>query len=191
MPRITLPTPESYTPEQQRIHTEVVAGRGRLFGPYRAALLRPELAERWHRLSMLFGEGGRVPRRLRELALLVCARFWNAKVEWWAHAPIALKEGVSMEVIEAMRTGDRPKFTVTDEQAVYDFCTEMLEHHNISQPTYDRALDILDPVGIVELGMALGHYTMAAFTLIAHEIPIPDQNMEPYQVLPEIHAPNT
>ena len=185
MPRIELPTLETYTPEQRRVHNEVVSERGRLFGPYRAAILRPELAERWHLLSSLFNNEGSVPRRLRELALLVCARFWNSKVEWWAHAPIALKEGIDEQVIEALRTGQRPKFNQADEQMVYEFCTEMLERHVISQGTYDRVLALLGPIGTVELGMALGHYTMAAFTLIAHEIPLPEENVPALQMLPD------
>jgi 4-carboxymuconolactone decarboxylase len=54
MPRISLPSPETMTPEQRRVHDQIVSGpRGKIVGPLRAALHNPELAERWQALGAL------------------------------------------------------------------------------------------------------------------------------------------
>ena len=36
-----------------------------------------------------------VPRRLNEFAILIQARLWTSQVEWLAHYPLAIKEGIS------------------------------------------------------------------------------------------------
>ena len=42
-----------------------------------------------------------LPARLSEMAILITARQWSAQYEWFAHYPIALKEGVSAAVLAA------------------------------------------------------------------------------------------
>jgi hypothetical protein len=47
-------------------------------------------------------------------------------------------------VIEAMQRGERPVFKQADEEAVYDFTTELCVNHKISDATYQRALKMYD-----------------------------------------------
>ena len=42
--------------------------------------------------------------RLRELAILCVGQHWKADYEWFAHAPIAEKQGVPPAVIQAIGT---------------------------------------------------------------------------------------
>ena len=69
MPRISLPAPETMTPEQRRVHDKIISGkRGRIQGPLRAALHNPELAERWSALGELLRYNTTLPPRLSEIA---------------------------------------------------------------------------------------------------------------------------
>src|SRR5688572_22644711 len=112
MPRLALPEPGSLTPEQRRVHDYVVSEsvRGTLVGPFRAALLRPEILEKWHELGRALRTGATLPMRLRELAILITARHWNAKVEWIEHVPPALKEGLAPELVRSIRERRQPDF---------------------------------------------------------------------------------
>lgn len=172
MSRIKPPELHEMTAEQRRVHDKVVAKseRGALVGPFRAALLRPEILDKWDDLARAVRVGATLPLRLRELAILVTARHWGAKIEWLEHVPPALKQGLSEDVIRAIRDRRTPAFTKDDERDVYDFCTGMYRDHQVAQPTYDRVLGHVGPVGTMELTMVMGLFGLVAFTLIAHEL---------------------
>ena len=172
MPRIKPPELHEMTPEQRLVHDKVVARseRGALVGPFRAALLRPEILDKWDELARAVRVGATLPLRLRELAILVTARHWGAKIEWLEHVPPALKQGLSEDVIRAIRNRQAPAFSKDDERDIYAFCTEMYRDHKVSQVTYDRVLGHVGPVGTMELTMVMGLFGLVAFTLIAHEL---------------------
>src|SRR5919204_6858817 len=87
VPRISLPNPDTMTPEQRRVYDAIVKGpRGTLVGPLRAALHRPELAEKWQQLGELLRYRTSLPPQISEIAILVTARRWRSQVEWHMHA---------------------------------------------------------------------------------------------------------
>jgi 4-carboxymuconolactone decarboxylase len=174
VPRIPLFPMDNMTAEQQEVYDAVVSGpRGKVEGPLRAALHRPELADKWQQLGAALRYGTSLSPRLSELAILVTARVWDSQFEWYAHAPHALRAGLTPEIIEAVRTSERPEFGNADEQAVYDYVTELQQKHSVSEATYQRALELFDVIGVVELTALTGYYSMVAMTLNAHEIPLP------------------
>ena len=92
MARIPLPSPETMTPEQRRVYDSIVTGpRGRLVGPLRAALHRPELAEKWQQFGELLRYRTSLPPMLSELAILVTARHCRSNLEWHIHEQMAIK----------------------------------------------------------------------------------------------------
>lgn len=175
MARIPLFPLDRMTEEQRRVYDAVVSGpRGVVVGPLRAALHRPELADKWQQFGEILRYRTSLPPRLSELAILVTARHWTSQLEWQQHEPAALKGGLAAEVVEAIRDGKRPKFARYDEQTVYDYCAELHEKRSVADATYRRAHELLGTVGMVELTALVGYYTMVAMTLIAHEIPLPE-----------------
>jgi 4-carboxymuconolactone decarboxylase len=175
MARIPLFPIENMSVEQRRVYDAVVSGpRGVVVGPLRAALHRPELADKWQQFGEILRYRTSLAPRLSELAILVTARHWTSQLEWQQHAPAALKGGLSPAVLEAIRIGRRPAFTAGDEQAVYDFCREMHEEKSVGDETYGRAHKLLGTLGVVELTALMGYYTMVAMMLLAHEIPLPE-----------------
>ena len=175
MARIPLFPMEQMNPEQRRVYDAVANGpRGKVEGPIRAALHRPDLADKWQQLGAALRYGTSLSPRLSELAILLTARAWDSQFEWYAHQPHALNAGLAAEVIEAIRTGSTPTFAKDDEQAVHDYVTELQRTHQVSETTYQRALSLFDAVGVVELTALTGYYSMVAMTLNAHEIPLPE-----------------
>src|SRR5258707_213687 len=80
-----------------------------------------------------------VPRRLNEFEILIQARIWTSQVEWLAHYPLALKEGLSEATAADLKAGRRPASMKPDEAAVYDLCMEISTTHAVSDATYRRA----------------------------------------------------
>lgn len=185
MPRIPFPALEDMTAEQRRVYDAVVKGpRGVVRGPLRAALHRPELADKWQQLGELLRYRTSLSPRLSELAILVTARHWDSQFEWHAHEPPAREAGLSDAVIEPIRQGTRPAFAATDEATIYDYARMLLERHVVDDATYQRTLALVETVGIVELTALIGYYSMVAMTLNAHEIPLPEGTPAPLPARP-------
>src|SRR5215218_8229032 len=121
MPRLPEIDPSKFTPEQKKVHDAIVAGpRGRIVGPMLVWIANPGLCEHAQALGAYCRFGTSLPPRLSELAICVTGAFWKANYEWFAHAPLAIKAGIDPAAIETIRTGGTPKFTKSDEQAIYD-----------------------------------------------------------------------
>ncbi len=175
MPRITLPSPESMTPEQRRVYDAVVSGpRGKVVGPLRAALHSPELAERWQALGAFLRYRTQLTPRQSELAILVTGRACQAPFEWYAHRIEAEKAGIEAEVIEALLAQRMPAALDETDAAIVQYATELNRHRSVSDATHARALARLGERTLVELTALVGYYTMVAMTLNAHEIPLPE-----------------
>lgn len=175
MSRIPLPTPETMTPAQRAVHDRVVAGpRGRLHGPLRAALLNPDLAERWQALGALLRYDTTLDRRESELAILVTGRARRSPFEWHVHREEAERAGVPAAAIDALLAQRTPEGLSPREAAVVAYAAELNRDDSVGEATYARARALLGDRGVVELTALVGYYTMVAMTLNAHEIPLPE-----------------
>lgn len=172
MARIPLVSPDTMSAEQKQAYDHILARNhriGRLPGPYWMLLHSPELSDNCSMVGELLRYRTDLEPRLSELTILITARVCDSQYEWYAHAPIAQKAGVTDDVIEAIRHGRRPTFAKTDEEALYDYVSELHRDHAVSDATYDRALGHFGAKGLVELTMLTGYYVMVAFTLAAHQ----------------------
>jgi 4-carboxymuconolactone decarboxylase len=174
MARISLPSPETMSPEQRRVYDAIVSGpRGKLVGPLRAALHRPELADKWQQLGELLRYRTSLPPNIGEIAVLATARRWNCQLEWHMHAIAASEAGVEPSIIDDIKHRRRPAAAGDQALAVYDYAVELTQTGTVSQPLYDAVRADWGEVGVVELTALIGYYTMVAMTLNAHEIPLP------------------
>ena len=174
MPRIPVITEDSeLTPEQKRVVDALVGRRGgRIPGPYRFGLHCPEVTEAWHPLGEVLRLKSTFPSRLSELAIIVAARAMDCDYVFNAHAPAAIKAGLSESIVDALVQAQRPKFENADEEAIYDFCLQLHTDHAVSDAAHARARELFGIPGVVELTALFGYYVMVAMTLLAHEMPL-------------------
>jgi 4-carboxymuconolactone decarboxylase len=183
MPRISLPAPETMTPQQRKVYDKIVTGkRGRIQGPLRAALHNPELAERWSALGELLRYGTTLTPRQSELAILITGRQCRSPFEWYAHRPEAEKAGLPNAVIEAIFDGVTPPAMTDEDAVIYQYAMELNRFNSVSAKTYQRTLDLLGERTVVELTALVGYYTMVAMTLNSHEIPFPEGITPPFKL---------
>ena len=172
-----------FSPEQKKVHEAILAGpRGKVVGPLKVWLKNPGLAEHAQALGAYCRFGSSLPPRLSELAICITGSFWKANYEWFAHAPLAMKAGIDAAAIEAIRTGARPTFTKADEQAIYDFVSEMVATKRVSNATFERAKKELGETGVIDLVGIVGYYSLVSVTLNAFELPLPDGEKVPFEV---------
>lgn len=175
MARIPLPSIESMTLEQRAVYDQIIAGpRGSVVGPLRAALHSPELAQHWQKFGEVLRYSDKIPKRLRELAIISTGRRWNSQLEFHIHAGVAREEGLADAVIDALRQGFAPRFDRSDEYCVYEFTRGLLCDGRVAPAIYSEAIESWGVVAVVELTAIVGYYSMVAMTLNAHEIELPN-----------------
>jgi 4-carboxymuconolactone decarboxylase len=173
--RIPETDPDALTPEQKEIYDRITAGpRGQVRGPYHAYLLHPGVCEGIERMGHFLRFAATLPGNIRELAIITVGRHWKAEFEWFAHAPIAIREGVSEDIVEGIKAGETPEFADPDEAAVHGFVRALLETGRTDDETYADMKARFGEDGIVELTGIVGHYTGVAMTLNTFEIVPPE-----------------
>jgi 4-carboxymuconolactone decarboxylase len=151
-------------------------------GPYNPMIRSPVLGQRLYDLFYYLRWQTSVPTKLNEFAILVIGRQWRSQVEWFAHAPLAAKAGLSSNVIAELKQGKRPSGMAEDEAVVYDFVTELTTTKKVSDETYARAKKVFNDQQIVDLTAVAGNYVMVAMLLAMAEETVPPGKEEPFKV---------
>ena len=165
---------EQLTDEQTQALAEFVAARGQPTGPWNVLLRSPELMKRTRGLSDYLRFESVLPGYLREFAILMTARQWGQSYEWNAHYPLAIDEGFSAEMAQAIAEGRRPDGMLEDEEILYDFILELQRNHSVSDATYARAVERFGEQGVVETVSLVGYYTMISMILNTSRAPLPE-----------------
>ena len=165
---------EKQTPEQRKAAEAFRANRKQdPFGPFVPLHRSPEVMLR----AMAMGDYLRYrtvfPVKLNEFIILITARHFTQQYEWYVHYPIALKEGLSRDIADAIADGRRPTGMSADEELIHDFCTELLRNNSVSDPTYARAVARWGEQGTIEMVGVVAYYTFQSMVLNTARTPVP------------------
>jgi len=153
-----------------------------LGGPYNPMIRSPVLGQRLYDLFYYLRWQTSVPTKLNEFAILIIGRQWTSQVEWFAHAPLAAKAGLSPDIIAELKANKRPSNMAEDEAVVYDFVTELTTTKKVSDETFARAKKVFSDQQIVDLTAVAGNYVMVAMLLAMAEETVPPGKEEPFKV---------
>jgi 4-carboxymuconolactone decarboxylase len=170
-----IPELERYqlSPEQTKVYDAILASRGSLRGPFRAWLHSPRFAQRAQELGEQVRFHTTFPARLRELAILVTARFWDAQLEWSIHEPLAREAGLARSAIEDVKRRRTPGLEQRDEAAVYRYTSDLLRDHFVDDNVFTDASEHLGNRGLTELTILIGYYSLVALSLNAFGVGVP------------------
>lgn len=187
MSRIPELTPATMNPEQRRMYDSIVGGKrmqgrsasltteaGGLRGPFNPWLHTPKIGDAAQAVGDLLRFHGELPGTLRELAILVVARHWRSEYEWFAHARIGLKEGMSAQAVADIKQERCPADATDTERAVYTFSRELLEQHHLDDATYSAVHQLIGDSQTAELVCLLGYYGLVSMTLNTFQVALPD-----------------
>jgi 4-carboxymuconolactone decarboxylase len=152
-----------------------------LGGPYNPMLRSPVYAQRMYDLLDYLRWHTSVPTKLNEMAILIVAREWRSQVEWFAHAPLAKKAGLADSIIADLKANKRPAGMSPEEDAVYDFVTELTTKHAVSDELFDRAKKHLGEQQVVDLTGVAGAYVGVAMILAMAEEGVPAGKEPPFK----------
>lgn len=172
---------EKLTHDQRRVYDDIQSGpRGAVVGPLRIWLNNPAFTDVAQKLGIYCRYNTGFPARLGELAILVVVARWRAGLEFAAHARIATENGLGEDIVEAIRTGNEPRFEHPDEAIIYEASNELLTTRRLAQKTYDRVLETFGQSGLIDLVGILGYYTMIAMTVVTFEMDMPEGVSDPF-----------
>jgi 4-carboxymuconolactone decarboxylase len=153
-----------------------------LGGPYNPMLRSPVFGQKMFDLLYYLRWQTSVPLKLNEFAILIIGRQWRSQVEWFAHVPLAIKAGLSQEIIAELKANTRPSNMLPDEAVVYDFVTELTTTHAVSDDTFNRAKKLLGEQQIVDLTAVAGSYITVAMILAMSEESVPPGKELPFKL---------
>jgi 4-carboxymuconolactone decarboxylase len=167
------------TAAQREVAAEITAGpRGEVRGPFIALIHNPELAGKLQKLGEHLRWQGKLPPRLKELAVLVTARRWTCQHEWVMHSKLALEGGLAKETVEAIAANREPTSLSDEEKAVYRFCREVHATGRAGDQAFESVRNKFGLDGALELIALNGYYTLMAMVLNTAGLPLPG-NVEP------------
>ena len=135
--------------------------------------------------DLLFSMGDRVrfhmsiPDKLKEMAILLTARYWAAQYEWLAHHQAAAQAGLSEDKIKAIAEGRRPASMTSDEETVYNFITELFKTKRVSDDTFAAVKNLAGERGIVDLLATSGFYQIVSMYMNVDRLPLANGNQKP------------
>jgi len=157
---------DKLTDSQKKAVAEFVAGRGTSpTGPFIPLLRSPEVMLRAKAMGDYLRYKSVLPPKLSEFAILITAREWTQQFEWGVHSAIAVKAGVTPEIIKQLAEGQRPTGMSEEEAIIYDFCIELHHNKSVSDTTYSRAMAKFGDQGVIDLVGINGYYTFLSMVM--------------------------
>jgi 4-carboxymuconolactone decarboxylase len=164
-------TYEQMSPEQKKMTDLAVAQRG-TGGSFNINIRDTDGGQ------LFFNMGDRVrfhmsvPDKLKELVITVTARYWGAQYEWTAHHRAGVQAGLSEEKVKAIAEGRRPTGMSPDEEAVYNFITELFKTRQASDATFAAVKKVVGERGVVDLMVTAGYYQAVSMLMNTDRLPV-------------------
>jgi 4-carboxymuconolactone decarboxylase len=153
----------------------LASGRTSFDGPLNINLRSPEMAKLEAPLTAyLRFKSTAIPPNLKQIGIMLTARFWGGQYVWYSHRQQALDAGLSAAFIDAMAAGVRPANMTSDETIVFDFCNQLLQTRQVDDAVFKAMADRFGERGIVELVGLMGQYHTLSMLFSVDRYPLPD-----------------
>lgn len=167
--RVPLVEPGTH-PELAAIEASIVAQRGQVSLLYRVLLNSAALAEGWEKLLTAVRNKSSLPPDLREMVILRVATLNRAPYEFDAHQPVALKAGMTLAKIDALRAENPGAPLTRRELAVLNLTDAMTRDIQVPDALFEPLRQEFDAQGLTELVATIAAYNMVSRFLEALQI---------------------
>ena len=165
--------PEKLSPEQAAVFNRLVAGRGRILGPYKIWIHSPTVADGMEHIGTFLNKQSSLSTREVEIGILVIAQHWDADYVRQAHIKAGKAAGLAQETIDAILADGDPKLADPHERAVHCFAASLVGGAKLPDAEFAEIEKTIGRAGVAEVLVLLGYYTSVALGMKVHEVPIP------------------
>lgn len=163
---------DDVTPQHQHFLDRIVRTRGWIAPAFQLLLHSPDAAERISNVGAFILYDAVVPPAIRALIGLIAARELDSDYVWAACLGSARAAKVDDRLIEAVERGKPPANLAAKEQALFDFCYQLLRgNHHVSDTAYGAAIAQFGMPATVQIAVTLGYFAMMGFVVNAFEVP--------------------
>jgi 4-carboxymuconolactone decarboxylase len=173
MNRLLELSPEKQTAEQKKVFEQLVAGRGRILGPYKIWIHSPVVASGMEHIGTHLNKNGSLSTREVEIGILVIAQHWDADYVRQAHIKAGKAAGLTQDIIDAILAGRDPKLRDPHERAVHRFASALVAGAKLSDAEFSEIEKVLGRAGVAEVLVLLGYYTSVSLGMKVHDVPVP------------------
>ena len=154
-------------PELVEIEKKIVEERGRVSPLYQTLLNAPEIAQGWEALLTAIRNRNSLHPAIREMIILRVAILNRANYEFEAHVPHAIKAGVSLEKIAAIRETELPQIFTEQEMLIMRLTDVMTKEIQVPDQLFDRIKPMFNDRELLELVATISAYNMVSRLLAA------------------------
>ncbi len=173
MSRLLDVSPDQLTAEQTKIFEQLVAGRGRILGPYRVWIHSPTVAGGMEQIGTFLNKRSSLSDARGRDGDHHDRTHWQGDYVQTAHVRMGKEVGLSQAVIDALLAGAEPPLTDPHEKAVHRFAAAMIASRKVPDAEFAEIEKTLGRPGIAEVLVLIGYYTSVAMAMKVHEVPIP------------------
>ena len=186
--RLPLPSTETLTAPQRKLHDHMMSTwvpyarkigvqatteDGRLIGPFNTFLLHPAIAEKLSDFQAAEAKNTTLPKRVREVVVLIVGAVWHAAYELYAQGPVAREMGFSDTAIAALAKGDIPEELNDEEKLAGRLAKQLATEHQVDSAIYEAAVRAFGTTGLFDIVAVMGVYHTVCGALALFEVPAP------------------
>ncbi len=178
--------PETLSPELREVHDGIanlvartqeriviLDAQGALIGPFPAMLHFPQFGVPALIFQRALASEARLPKTVREVAILTVGAAFGARYELYAHEITAAEVGLSPSQVATLAAGGRPTDLSDEEAIAHDVARALVSGHILPASTYERATRALGRDGVGELVFLIGGYCLVSMILNCFDVPVP------------------
>lgn len=170
-----LPYADLNNPDIKPLVDQIIAERGSVLHLYQMLLHSRPVAQGW--LNHLTGirQNTTISGAIREMVIMRIAHLNRAPYEADQHAPIALKEGLSQQQLDALTDWEGSDVFSDVERAVLAYTDAMTGNVQVSDDVFNAVKAHFDARELVELTATIATYNMVSRFLEALQIHSDDE----------------
>jgi alkylhydroperoxidase family enzyme len=185
--RLPLMSPSSLTREQRPLYDDMRKGietnfkgftaiddKQRLIGPWNPWLRFSKFGKPVWELVKSLSSAPKLPRPVREIAILVTGAHFHSAYEIYAHVLVAELRGIGDDKIATIIAGQRPGDLTREEAIAYDLASTLVSGGVLPALTYQQAITLFGEEATAEFIYLVGLYCMVSVTLNGFDVPVPE-----------------
>ena len=170
MARLHYADPHKTRVENNALVDRIVAERGDMLHLYAMLLQSPPFAQGWLRLLTAVRHEGSLDGALRELMIMRVAHLNDAPYEAEQHRPIALREGLHGDQVDAVAAWDKSDLFDSRQTSALRYCDAITRSVEVPDGIFAAIRQVFNEREIVELTITIAAYNMVSRVLAALHI---------------------
>ncbi len=185
--RLNFVAPSRLSPEQKPLYDDMRKGietnfkgfvamdpDGTLVGPWNPWLRFPKFGGPVWELAKALSTSPKLPRPVREIAILVTGAHFHSAYEIYAHVGVAELRGMADDKIRSIAAGQRPGDLTREEGIAYDLASALVAGGVLPELVWKQGVEAFGLEGIAEFIYLVSLYCAVSITLNGFDVPVPD-----------------